>query len=228
MKNINMTLCGPVDQGVGPKKMLHDLMRPPYFPVHHREVESHLNYVNFDFPKTMVVIFHKSGGYKFTTIEHYEKLYNKDQMIALGKGKYPLSECLVVTMHKSRHPEQTVSYRFEEKSTGKVFVFLTDHENEDGIPLSFRKHLENADVLVMDSQYSRKKYDEFTAGYGHGTPDYCVKVANSVSVKKLGLTHHDPASSDQDIDNILREAQKSNKSSKLDIFICYDFLELDI
>ncbi len=227
-KDLDLKLCGPVDQNIGPKQMLHELMRPPYFPVHHRLVESHITYQNFEFPQTMVIIFHPEGGYNITTIEAYERIINKNNPIPINQGQYPLEECMVITMHKSKHPEQTVSYRIEEKPTGKSFIFLTDHENEDGIPLSFRQHLANADLLVMDSQYSREKYDTFTAGYGHGTPDYCVKVAQQVGAKKLGLTHHDPTSSDQDVKKILLEAENHKTDNNLEIFACSDYLTVNL
>lgn len=134
MKHLKLKLCGPVDQGIGPKQMLHELMRPPYFPVHHREVESHITFKDFEFPQTMVMAFHRQGGYRIMTIEAYERVLANDSMLPIGREKFPVNECLIITMHKSRHPEQTVSYRIEEKSTGSVFVFLTDHENEDGLP----------------------------------------------------------------------------------------------
>jgi len=226
MKHLKLKLCGPVDQGIGPKQMLHELMRPPYFPVHHREVESHITYKDFEFPKTMVIAFHAEGGYRIMTIESYERVLAHDGMLPIGREKFHVSECLVITMHKSRHPEQTVSYRIEEKPTGTTFVFLTDHENEDGLPRSFRGHLMGADLLVMDAQYSREKYEKFTSGFGHGTPDYCVRVAEDVGVKRLGLTHHDPASTDADIAAIIKEAEETRKNPDLEVFACRDYQEI--
>jgi len=228
MKLLKLKLCGPQDQGIGPKQMLHELMRPPYFPVHHREVESHLTFKDFEFPKTVVMAFHPEGGYRIMTIESYERVLSNDALLPIGREKYPINECLIITMHKSRHPEQTVSYRIEEKSTNKTFVFLTDHENEDGIPGSFKNHLRGADLLVMDSQYSRAKYDAFTSGFGHGTPDYCVKVAEAVNIKQLGLTHHDPSSKDKDIESIIKEAEDARTDKDLKIFACKDYQEIEL
>ncbi|MEQ8189520.1 MAG: MBL fold metallo-hydrolase [Candidatus Eremiobacterota bacterium] len=227
MKHISLKLFGPVDGGTGPKKMLEDLMRPPYFPIHYKEVSSHITCKDLEFPRTLVIVFHQKG-YKIINVDEYEKLVDTTGFIPIGKGKYPVEECLVVTMHKSRHPEQTVSYRFEEKTTGKKFVFLTDHENEDGIPSALKEHVGGADLLVMDAQYSREKYDKTTAGYGHGTPDYCVHVAETLNVKKLGLTHHDPVSTDKQIDAILDEAKKSSSQQGLEIFSCADYMEVEV
>jgi phosphoribosyl 1,2-cyclic phosphodiesterase len=228
MKNIPMTLCGPVELGIGPERMMEDLMRPPYFPVHFREVRSHITSQGFEFPKSVVILIHPVGGYAFMDFDRYERLLKEGKHLPVGEGKYSIEECLVVTMHKSRHPEYTISYRFEEKPTGKVFVFLTDHENEDGLPLALRRHLQGVDLLIMDAQYTREKYNAYTAGFGHGTPDYCVKIAAAVKAGRLGLTHHDPGSTDRDVEGILEEARQSGADWKVDTFLCRDYQEIEV
>jgi len=227
IKNLRLNLYGPLDGGVGPKRLLENLMRPPYFPVHFKEVSSHITCKSIEFPKTIIMLFHPKGS-RIMNVDEYERITRDNGYIPIDKGRYPLDEFLVITQFRSRHPEQTVSYRFEEKPTGKIFVFLTDHENEDGIPLAFKAHVGGADLLVIDSQYSRERYDSFTAGYGHGTPDYCVKVAKAVGVKKLGLTHHDPSSKDEDIEKILEEAKKWDPENELEIFACADYLSVEV
>lgn len=228
MKNIRLNLWGPVEAGVGPKEMMGTLMRSPFFPVDFREVSSHINCKNLEFPKTNVILFHPKGGKKIMMVDAYERLVSANKHLPIGKGKYPVEECLVVTMYKSRHPEYTIAYRFEEKPTEKTFVFLSDHENEAGIPQALKVHLKDVSLLVMDSQYTRSVYEERTAGYGHGTPDYCVLIGRESSAKKLGLTHHDPASTDGDIETILAQAEKENQDGKMQIFTCYDYQEVEV
>jgi len=227
IKNLRLNLYGPLDGGVGPKRLLENLMRPPYFPVHFKEVSSHITCKSIEFPKTIIMLFHPKGS-RIMNVDEYERITRDNGYIPIDKGRYPLDEFLVITQFRSRHPEQTVSYRFEEKPTGKIFVFLTDHENEDGIPSALKEHVGGADLLVMDAQYSREKYDKITAGYGHGTPDYCVHVAETLNVKKLGLTHHDPVSTDKQIDAILDEAKKSSSQEGLEIFSCADYMEVEV
>ena len=86
--------------------------------------------------------------------------------------------------------------------------------------------------MVMDCQYSRIKYDGGFSGYGHGTPDYVIRLAQKANVKQVGLTHHDPSSTDDDIDNLIKEAVaciKVGKNTKAPfIFACRDFIEIDI
>jgi ribonuclease BN (tRNA processing enzyme) len=238
IKTVDMRLYGPDEHGTGPKEMMKTLMKPPYFPVAFETVASHFTFKGLKVPNTFVMVFHPKGGVKILKVEQFETMERKGGHVPVGKsGKYPINECLVVKMHRSNHPEQTISYRFEERPTGKVFVFLTDHENQAGIPGDLRKHVEGADLLVLDSQYDTKKYETRTAGFGHGTGAYCASLAHSCKVKRLGLTHHDPFSSDEQVDDILSEARgtltglrldESESLSEEDIFACSDGLTVDV
>ena len=233
--DVPLTMWGPLESGFGPREVLKAVMRPPFHPVDLSKIGSHLTCREIECPDARILIVHPYGGGTMQTLEEYER---GNGMVKFGKkGEYPRKECLVIRMLYSNHPERTITYRFEENPTGKVFVFLTDHENTDTLSMNFKRHLENADLLVMDSQYPRKKYELFTAGFGHGTPDYCVRTAVETGAKRLGLTHHDPMSSDKDIEQIVLDAY-----SKLDeyhgkdglhltnetIFACRDYQVVDL
>ena len=164
----DLTFYGPVDGKVGPKQVMEMIMVKPLFPIHLKEVESHLRFKGFDFPKNYVVVIHPQGGLKVLNVDEYKRLIGKGDYLPINKGKYPVAECMVITMYRSQHPEQTISYRFEEMPTRKVFVIATDHENEPGIPTSLLEHLRGVNLLVMDSQYTEEKYQSMTCGWGHG------------------------------------------------------------
>lgn len=227
---IKLYLYGPEENGVGPAEVSKTLMNPPLHPVDYVEVARDIWCKGMKHPSKMVMIIHPEGGYKLMEVDEFLTDDGKDPaQVKMGNsGKYPIKDCLVIRMHRSNHPERTICYRFEERPTGKVFVFLTDHENTDGIPAALRNHLRGADLLVMDSQYSRERYDKSTAGFGHGTPDYCVRVAQAVGAKRLGLTHHDPNSSDQDIWRIEKEAQLFAETIGYqgEVFACRDYLSV--
>lgn len=206
--SVQNTLWGASERGIGPAEVYRTLMAPPLFPIsfNHRLVGSHFVFRKFDNPGSEVIAVHPQGGFKRFTARELERAENDGQMLTFGSSKYAIKEMLIIRMIKSNHPEFTISYRFEERPTGKVFVFLTDHENTDGVSGELKGHLKGADLLVMDSQYDRERYDRATAGFGHGTADYCVRIAILVGAKRLGLTHHDPMSTDKDIDAIFAEA----------------------
>ncbi len=233
IKNIKISAYGPEEHGIGPAQMMEDLFKPPYFPVDYREVSSHIVAKGVDLPNSRVFVLHRQGGVKYLTIDQFESLELNGMMVPFEKGqKFNLGECLVIRMYRSNHPERTISYRFEERSTGKVFVFLTDHENQDGMPWRLLRHVEGAHLLVMDAQYERERYDGGTAGYGHGTPDYCVRVALKAKAVSLGLTHHDPNATDMKIEAIVAEAEEARVSQapegKLSIFACRDYQEVEL
>lgn len=231
LRKVAIGLYGPHEHNIGPKEVFSTLMRPPFFPVHFAEIGSHINCHNVEFPNSTILLVHPIGGLKVLTRESFERLLEKGKQLPFhGTQKFDVSECMVIRMHRSNHPEQTISYRFEEHPTGKVFVFVTDHENQDGIPQRFREHLQWADLLVMDCQFTRKRYDEVTCGWGHGTPDYVVRVAHQAGAKRLGITHHDPPSDDALIDEILATARghASQAGAAFDVFACYDYMNIDL
>jgi phosphoribosyl 1,2-cyclic phosphodiesterase len=230
-KDVPVNIYGPKDQGVGPREVYRTLMQSPYFPVDLHEVGSHMRCVEIAHPNSTLLVIHPEGGWKVLTIDAFERLAQDGAQIPFWQGmKFDLAACLVVRMHRSNHPERTISYRFEERPSGLVFVFVTDHENQDGLPTRFAAHLQGADLLVMDTQYTREKYDQLTAGWGHGTPDHTARVAKAVGAKALGLTHHDPASSDALVDEIVETAKGilADHGVQIPVFGCRDYLTVEI
>ncbi len=240
IKTIPIACYGPVDDGVGPKEMLEASMRRPFFPVDFSEVGSHFTCHRIEHPSPQVIIIHPKGGIKKMTLDQFERFDGKPLPIGRQGEKYPKSECLVIKMMRSSHPEMTISYRFEEGPTGKVFVFLTDNENLYATPNAMKVFLRAADFLAMDSQYPEQKYVTQTAGFGHGTAANCVRVALEAGVKKLGLTHHDPLSTDSAVQAILEEGKaalqeflKGNPKEKPAlsagaIFSCQDYQTVEV
>lgn len=228
IKNINLKLIWPIDTWVWPKKMIQTLVKPPYFPVHYKEVESHITYEWFEFLQTVVIIYHPIWWQKTISKREYEIILKEQNQLKFWKTSVSINECLVILMHKSNHPEHTVSYRFEEKPTWKTFIFMTDHENQDWLSNSLRSYLTWADFLVMDSQYTKERYEKATAWFWHWTPDYCARIAKEVWIKKLWLTHHDPNSTDIDVDNITKTAIEYADSPDMDIFAVKDYQEIEL
>ena len=202
-------------------------MQPPYFPVHFKEICSHIRCHDIQFPNSTVLVVHPRGGILALATDAFERSTGSRAQVTFSRGhKFDLSECLVISMYRSNHPEQTISYRFEERPTGQVFVFITDHENEAAIPMRLRRHLRDADLLVMDCQYTRERYDAATAGYGHATPDYVAEVARQVGARRLGLTHHDPAATDDQVEALVRTAASALEG--VEVFGCRDYQEVDV
>jgi phosphoribosyl 1,2-cyclic phosphodiesterase/ActR/RegA family two-component response regulator len=66
--------------------------------------------------------------------------------------------------------------------------------------------LKDADVLILDAQYTDEKYQEHI-GWGHGALSRVVSLALEARAKKLFLFHHDPAHNDHQLDEMLERAR---------------------
>lgn len=217
-----LALFGPLEDGVGPHEAFAQIMHPPLFPVDYKGLSAHIRSHAIGSPDEVAIVVHAVGGVHQMSVADI----NRGAPVALESGTASLDECLVVRMRKTHHPQVTFSYRFEERPSGRVFVFVTDHENEPDIPAGLRAHLADADLLVMDCQYTRDKYDGFAAGFGHATPDYVAGVAREVRPARLGITHHDPPATDDQIDAMVETVR--GLAPGIEVFGCRDGQEIQV
>jgi ribonuclease BN (tRNA processing enzyme) len=106
---------------------------------------------------------------------------------------------------------------------------MTDEEGRVEISTELAAFLQGVNVLVADCQYTTSEYEHGgKAGFGHGTPAWIAKLANVVSPRQLGITHHEPNRSDADIERMLSECAAGVSQQKTELFICYDGLEISI
>lgn len=229
------TVWGPYEHGIGPKEMLEYLFHQPFFPVEFASVKHRFTTHNLAVIGTQVLLIHPVGGFQLHAMDVFRRADASGQQLPFKGGKkFPISECLVVFMYRTVHPEYTVSYRFEERPTGRVGVFLTDHERTAAFPADLVRHVNGAHLFIEDGQYSKTVYETRTAGFGHATPEYCVELAWRCKVGKLGLTHHDPRAKDNTVAERLAEAKAHAEQIGCDpkfveaIFACADYEELDV
>ena len=64
--------------------------------------------------------------------------------------------------------------------------------------------IRNADLLVMDATFEQDEYFE-KMNWGHAYPEYVVAVAKAAGVKRVGLFHHSPDATDDDLDQIAQQ-----------------------
>jgi len=100
------------------------------------------------------------------------------------------------------HPNGGYGFKFME--SGRTFIFLTDNElgfqHEGG--WSRAQYVEccrGADLLFHDAQYTDEEYRR-TRGWGHSSYADATDLAIEAGVKSLGLIHHDPDRTDDDLD----------------------------
>lgn len=129
-----------------------------------------------------------------------------------------------------------VSYAWKFRKNGKTFVFSTDAEHRmDDIPdkEAFEAFFDQADLVVCDTMYSLAESITLKADWGHSSNVMAVNLCHGAGAKKLVLFHHEPTSSDADIDSLLDETvryEALNRKGRapLEIVCSYDSLELEV
>jgi len=108
------------------------------------------------------------------------------------------------------HPNGGYGYKFIERC--KTFVFLTDNElsfqHEGGLSRAqYAEFCRGADLLIHDAQYTDDEY-KLSRGWGHSSFSDTTDLAIEADVKCLGLFHHDPDRTDDDLDRQTEFCQK--------------------
>ena len=119
------------------------------------------------------------------------------------------------------HPVANLGYRIE--SGGKSLFFTGDHEpfhnphpadapahaarqaEIEGDQEEIDAAMRGVDALVADCSYTRDEYPA-KRGWGHGTFDAALETALRVGAKALYCTHHEPARSDDELEDVFAQA----------------------
>jgi len=121
------------------------------------------------------------------------------QMNAFRRGPF--------TVHPfpMNHPNGAYGYRIEKD--GSTFVHASDLEPGDAeMDRVLREYAQNADVLVIDAQYTPEEY-QTKRGWGHCTWLEAAGIARECKVDQLVLFHHDPGHDDGAMDRIVEQAR---------------------
>ena len=115
------------------------------------------------------------------------------------------------------HPGPTVGFRI--KGQHSVFTYIPDHEPALGsMDAANKKWISgidlalSADLLLHDAQYNAHEYAR-RLGWGHSSMDDAAKFAWLAGVKRLLLTHHDPAHTDKQLNELFADLKKRNNYS---------------
>jgi phosphoribosyl 1,2-cyclic phosphodiesterase/CheY-like chemotaxis protein len=124
------------------------------------------------------------------------------------------------------HPGICVGYRLETSAGSVVYVPDVEpfhrlrsqpasEEPEGQASVEFARHedrklvefVDNADILIMDSQYDAAEYQAHL-GWGHACVDDVVSLAVLGRVKQLFLFHHDPGHDDETVSRLVAHARQ--------------------
>lgn len=116
-------------------------------------------------------------------------------------GEFSITAQLII------HPNPTIGYRIECGST--AITYIPDHEPalggstfpHDRSWVSGYKLAEGVDMLIHDTQYTEKEYQD-RVGFGHSSIRHSFQFAELTRVKHFVPFHHDPTHSDADLDRM--------------------------
>ena len=110
-----------------------------------------------------------------------------------------------VKVIKQNHPGDSYGYRLEDND--KTVVICTDIEHGDTIVPEIVEFCKGADLLVHEAQYTSEELESHR-GWGHSSYEQAIEVAEQAGVKRLAITHHDPAHDDLFLAKIEKKCQK--------------------
>jgi len=109
------------------------------------------------------------------------------------------------------HPNPTIGYRIQ--CANAALTYLPDHEPALGSQ-SFPHEkewtsgytlAEGSDMLIHDTQYTEAEYGT-RIGFGHSSIRHAFEFARLTNVKQFVPFHYDPAHSDDELDQMFKEA----------------------
>ena len=124
------------------------------------------------------------------------------------------------------HPAPALAYRVE--ADGRSLVYATDTEDAfNGEVNPVIALARGADTLIHDAQFLD---GDFKRGWGHSTIASAIDVAAQAQVRRLVLYHHDPDRTDDALDEIAIEAQRSAHAQRpgLEVVVAREGLELPV
>jgi len=147
----------------------------------------------------------------------------------------------IVTPVLMNHPVTDLGYRVE--CNGKSMFFTGDHEPwvniyapEDHDYAEYQAMIDQrqaeldsaigpVDVLVADAAYTLAEYPP-KIGWGHGTFDSTILMAQRIGAKRLICTHHEPTRSDDDLEKVFAEALSRHPVPGCEIMLAREGLEI--
>ncbi len=197
MPGVKLHMFGPATLGVDFEKIIRDSVAPYFFPVGWDEFRAAKEFHNLT-ENTVVY---------FTTDSKAPKVAHSSEKITVSK------DLTIKTMKYYFHPKDG-SYPFRAEWKDKSIVYATDVEQYVGIDQRLVNFAKDADILIHDAQYTEEEYKMF-AGYGHSTFVSACDAAKQAGAKKLLLFHHAPNHSDEDLEDIEKNAQSLFPNSEL-------------
>jgi phosphoribosyl 1,2-cyclic phosphodiesterase len=125
----------------------------------------------------------------------------------LREGSYDMGDGLTVKTLLLGHPVPTFGYRFE--YGGKSIGFISDHETYGAENTKVVSFLQDASLVVFDSQFTEEEYYKGKQGWGHSSFESAIETVERAGAKQtLVFFHHDPARTDEQLADLEKKYAK--------------------
>jgi phosphoribosyl 1,2-cyclic phosphodiesterase len=105
------------------------------------------------------------------------------------------------------HPQDCLGFRFE--TSAGIVAYATDNEPGDAeLDRNLVKLASGADIFINDAQYTPEQLAGPRRGWGHSSWLAGTQVAREAGARNLVLFHHDPDTSDREVDGLLRQSRQ--------------------
>ncbi|MDG1139693.1 MAG: MBL fold metallo-hydrolase [Opitutales bacterium] len=142
--------------------------------------------------------------------------FNADVSFEIHKPGETIDLCnSQITIIEQDHPG--ISYGYRVDSEGKSVVYSTDAEHSNlahSKEYPFINFIKGSDLLIFDAPYTHSQSIGNREHWGHSSNIMGVELAARGEVGTLAIFHHDPGSSDQDLDEFQAHTKKFLQSSR--------------
>ncbi|MCA8929159.1 MAG: MBL fold metallo-hydrolase [Alphaproteobacteria bacterium] len=115
-----------------------------------------------------------------------------------------LSDRILVRTAMLDHPNDAVGYRVEFE--GRAVCYISDTSHKPGeTNEAIAGLIAGADLVIYDSMFNAQEFAQ-RPHWGHSTWEEAIRLARLADVKRMALFHHDPARTDDDLDELGRIA----------------------
>ena len=134
---------------------------------------------------------------------------------------------------KQNHPGDSYGYSFEKNNKKAVYSTDSEHKEEsEQEGYNFIEFYKNADLLILDAQYSLLDSIHTKENWGHSSNILVTELAVRSKVKRLCMFHHEPTCDDNDLELLLKDTKDYLKiyddSSLLNIDMAFDGMHVKL
>ncbi|MDO9138797.1 MAG: MBL fold metallo-hydrolase [Methylobacter sp.] len=139
------------------------------------------------------------------------------------------------------HPVLNFGYRID--SDGQSIFFTGDYEPQLNIYApdddeyeefqafvdakwdEIVRAMNDVDALIVDASYTTEEYAA-KQGWGHGTYDSAIRLAQAAQAKKLYFTHHEPTRTDASLEAIYRSIVQNNPDTGCELLLAQEGIDI--